>query len=293
MTDFKKLLDSLIASTSLPEGAIKDAAAKAGDMAGTAGGIAGSVFGQATDGLKDAAAKANEATGASDKIANAKAKAGIDFDTSDLFDQAKGIVRDNKVQAGLVLGGLGALMLGTEKGRRVTGGAAKIGGAALIGGLAYQAFQNYKDGKPLVDLGSGEAQSPLALPAPSTGFALDDQSEADSKLYLRAMIAAAAADAKISEDERNKITFGLREAGMDSDAAKIIEAEFNQPASIEELAAGAGSPEVASQVYTAARLTIEPDTEPERSFLINLAAALNIEPELAAHLDAESARAKA
>ena len=46
------------------------------------------------------------------------------------------------------MGGLGGLVLGTKAGRAMAGSAIKLGALALIGGLAYQAIQNYQQGKP-------------------------------------------------------------------------------------------------------------------------------------------------
>jgi uncharacterized membrane protein YebE (DUF533 family) len=54
-----------------------------------------------------------------------------------------------------------------------------------------------------------------------------------------------------------------------------------------------GSREQALQVYTAARLAIDPDTEGERTFLAELARALRLEGELASHVDAAARSASA
>ena len=51
-------------------------------------------------------------------------------------------------------------------------------------------------------------------------------------------------------------------------------------------------PEFASQVYTAARLTIEPDTEAEQSFLSRLGQALSLDGSMVEHLDAAAVSAK-
>jgi uncharacterized membrane protein YebE (DUF533 family) len=106
------------------------------------------------------------------------------------------------------------------------------------------------------------------------------------------MIAAAAADSQIDEAERMRITLGLREAGLESEAADFLENEFKNPVSVDVLAAGADSPEFASQVYTAARLTIEPDTEAEQSFLSKLGQALSLDGSIVEHLDAAAVSAK-
>jgi len=47
------------------------------------------------------------------------------------------------------------------------------------------------------------------------------------------------------------------------------------------------------QVYTAARIAVTVDSPAEKQFLTSLAQALNIDPKLAAHIDATAASAAA
>jgi uncharacterized membrane protein YebE (DUF533 family) len=47
--------------------------------------------------------------------------------------------------------------------------------------------------------------------------------------------------------------------------------------------------EAAAQIYTAARLAIDPDTADEQSFLADLAGGLELDAELVAHIDAAAA----
>lgn len=54
---------------------------------------------------------------------------------------------------------------------------------------------------------------------------------------------------------------------------------------MEELAAAATTPERAAQVYSTARLAIEPDTAEERDFLKRLADALKLAPALRTEID--------
>lgn len=48
---------------------------------------------------------------------------------------------------GLAAGGLAGLLLGTKKGRKMAGSAAKIGGVAVLGGLAYKAYNDWQASK--------------------------------------------------------------------------------------------------------------------------------------------------
>jgi len=57
------------------------------------------------------------------------------------------------------------------------------------------------------------------------------------------------------------------------------------PASIDDLAGAVTSPEVAVQVYAAARMSIDPDTGEEQGFLTELASKLGIDADLAQHIE--------
>ena len=72
-----------------------------------------------------------------------------------MLAQLKELIANNQLGAGAALGGLGTLVLGTGTGRSLAGSAIKLGGLALIGGLAYKAYQNYQQGQPAADGGSG------------------------------------------------------------------------------------------------------------------------------------------
>ena len=111
-------------------------------------------------------------------------------------------------------------------------------------------------------------------------------------LVLRAMIAAAACDGVIDNEERSRIVGGLQHAGLDVHAAKFLDDEFARPATIADLAAAAGSDALKAQVYTAARIAIDPDTMKEKAFLMNLAVALGLDEGLVAQIDAGASAAK-
>jgi uncharacterized membrane protein YebE (DUF533 family) len=295
MFDARKLLDAMVAGNAQSAnadpakpkdifgdliGKLQQGAGKAG--LGNAADIAKQVFGQATSGVKDAAGKIEQSTGAGAKIDDLVKQLSGGQGAGDLIAKAKEMIAKNPTAAGALAGVLGGILLGTKTGRGVTWDAAKLGGLVLVGGLAYKAYQNYQQGKPVLDSGSAPA------PAPSgSGFEADRQSNDDALLYLRAMIAAAAADGVVDADERERIIGGLQRIGIDSEAAKFLDVEFARPASPAELAAQARSAETKAQVYTAARMTIDPDRPAERHWLANLAGALGLDPGLVAHIDAE------
>jgi uncharacterized membrane protein YebE (DUF533 family) len=111
-------------------------------------------------------------------------------------------------------------------------------------------------------------------------------------LYIRAMIAAAAAGGTVTPTERSRITDALQQAGHSADAAQFLNKELAKPATVAELAAGASTPEVAVQVYTAARLAAEPGSASERAFLSQLASALKLDPGLVRTIDATTSANK-
>ncbi|MFT5510543.1 MAG: uncharacterized membrane protein YebE (DUF533 family) [Hyphomicrobiaceae bacterium] len=195
--------------------------------------------------------------------------------------QLSDFIANNKVGAGAALGGLGALIFGTQTGRSIAVSAAKLGALAVVGGLAYKAYQNYSQGQPM---GSGSAE-PEAAPA-GTGFAADEVSNEAAVTYIRGMIAAAAADGRIDAAEQSQIIDTLSQQGLDAAAEEFLANELNNPASIDDLVAGVTNQTEALQLYTATRVAVEPDTGAEQQFLAVLADRLGISADLRAHVDA-------
>jgi uncharacterized membrane protein YebE (DUF533 family) len=319
MFDAKKLLDALVSAgsqaTSQPGqqggaaggglggllgsvlGQVTQGAQNAGQTAGGAGGglggMLGSVLGQLGQGAQNAGQQAGglagqagqAASGAMDQLQGRLAGT----QAGDLLNRAREFAGQNQMLTGAGLGGLAALVLGSKTGRSVVGSAAALGGLALIGGLAYKAYQNHQAGGPIM----GDASTP-ALPAPAgSGFEPEAASNETAILLIRAMIAAAASDGLVDAAERQAIIGGLTEAGFDPEGNAWLEHEMANPASFEDIAAAASTPELAAQVYTAARLAIEPDTQHEVDFLANLGASLNLDQQLVAEIDLAAAGVKA
>ena len=172
----------------------------------------------------------------------------------------------------LALGGLGALagaLMGG--GRRSVGGAMGGGVMALLGAIAFQALKGRGDQKPRV---------PLGLQAPQTE-AEQKELETHSELILKAMINAAKADGRIDEDEIRRIIGKLQESGVDAEAQQYVMMEMQKPMETEKLVAAVqGQPELAAEMYGASLLAIEVDTPAEKSYLDQLAAGLNLHPEV-------------
>lgn len=242
------------------------------------------VLGQATSGVREGAGRLDEMTDASGRAREAIGQA-TGQSPEELIAKLKDLIANNRVGAGAALGGLGALILGTQAGRSLAGTAVRLGGLALIGGLAYKAYQNYQQGLPPLG-GRQPTQQGLTAAPRGSGFEPDAVTHESATLYVRAMIAAAAADGRIDAKEQQKILGGLQQAGLDREAQQFLAKEINNPATVEELAAGVSSGQEALQVYTAARIAVDLDTDAEHEFLDQLAEALGVDEGLAAQVDA-------
>ncbi len=281
MFDAKTILDALVASASENTTAARQ---KANELGATdLGSTLRDVFGQATDGVRDGASQISDKTGAGDALNGMLEQFG-GGSADELLGRAKEWAGDNKAAAGGILGGLGALVLGTRTGRGLATGAAKAGALALIAGLAYKAYQNQQAGRPLISRGEGDVPD---LPPSGSEFDVAQVTNDDAKLYLRAMIAGAASDGHIDDEERKAIMGGVRSAGMGDEAANFLEDEFGWPATAEDLALDVKTPEQAAQVYTAARMTIGGENAAEQAFLDELSERLKIDAGYIEHIDAE------
>lgn len=246
--------------------------------------ILGKVLTQATQGVQEGAGRVGEATGATDALRQVVS----DPKAQELFAKAKELIAQNQLAAGAAAGSLGGLVLGTKTGRSVAAGAVKVGAIAMIGGLAYKAYQNYQDGKPLI---TGAA--PASPPPAGSGFEPSAVTNDTATRLIQAMIAAAAADGQVDAGEQAKIMGNLKQSNFGNEAETFLAAEIKNPKSPEQLASGVTSAEEAAQIYTAARLAVSASAPAEKQFLSALAAALNIAPKLAAHIDATATGAAA
>ena len=201
----------------------------------------------------------------------------------DKAGQAVQMAKDNPLAAGAIA----AVLLGTGPGRKIAGSAVKLGGLAAIGGLAYQAYQNYKNGQ--APEASAEQQPELLPPPADTGFHPSQmpQGEAEFALTLiRAMIAAAKADGHIDDDERKKISDRLALSGIGSEAEEFLSEELAKPSNLDELVAAAKTDAQKVELYTASRLAVTTDTRAERGYLDLLAGRLNLPDTLVDHIEA-------
>jgi|YNPBryunderm2012_1023409.scaffolds.fasta_scaffold01409_7 uncharacterized membrane protein YebE (DUF533 family) len=100
---------------------------------------------------------------------------------------------------------------------------------------------------------------------------------------IRAMIAAAKSDGRITDAERERLLDRIGCAEFDPDVMDWISREFRAPLDLEAVAAGAaGSRRRAVELYIASVEAVDLDQEAEFAWLEALAAKLGLEPELVA-----------
>ncbi|SEA20276.1 DUF533 domain-containing protein [Rubrimonas cliftonensis] len=194
----------------------------------------------------------------------------------DLLGQlAGGAARGAAPSGGGSAGGGLADVLGSLLGG---GGAARggAGGSALLmlAGMALSALRE----------GGGAAAAPAARLAPEEAAAVVDADAA--RLVLRAMASAAKADGKLDAEEVRRLTAEVGKDGATQEEVDFINAEIARPVDVAGLAAAARTPVQAAQIYAASIAAVEIDTEAERAYLRELAAALRLDRGAVAHLHA-------
>lgn len=178
-----------------------------------------------------------------------------------------------KVGGGAALGGILSMILGRSGGASL----AKLGSLAVLGNLAYQAYKNYQKSQQNTQPNISENAFDV----------LNSSSHVDAgELILRTMIAAAAADGEITEDEKQTIA---NEAGNNPELAQWLEQEIQNPISINEIAHLVGNDTaLASNVYLAARLVSKDLSRKEIIFLADLAQALGLDDALVEQLEKQA-----
>ncbi|WP_226456868.1 tellurite resistance TerB family protein [Pseudomonas sp. AF03-9] len=211
------------------------------------------------------------------------------MNTSDLLEQ---LLRAGQAGGASSGGGLGGLLGGLLKGTR-TGNASAGGGLGdLLGGLggmnyaalaslgmmafqAYQAWQSQQASKPQAAFQTADQ---LAGP----------EAEAHSHAVLRALIAAAKADGRIDEKEQQMISNELRQHTDDTQLQQWLDTEVAKPLDAADFAEFAGDPAVAAEVYLASVMLVDDQQDAERNYLDDLAAQLQLDPQLQLHLERQA-----
>lgn len=186
---------------------------------------------------------------------------------------------------GMLAGGVLGLLLGDKRVRKFGGKALTYGGAAALGALAFRAYSNWQQQKAA----AGAAPAPVAQPAQFLPAPAEDHSRA----VLKALIAAAKSDGHIDARERSLIEEKLASLADDPALRSWIDQEVARPLDPAEVAAAAGSMEVASEMYLVSVLAVDSESFMERAYLDALATQLKLPAELKVQLEAEAKQALA
>ena len=182
-----------------------------------------------------------------------------------ILNKVGGAVGGNKT---LAVGGLSALLgslLGG--GKKAATGALGGGLMALLAAMAMNALQNS---------GKSTGKVPVGLLAPETEEEQRDL-EIGAEVVVAAMINAAKSDGRIDKEEYRLITGKLQEAGVSQEDMYYIIEELQKPMNTDWIIrAGKASPELAAQIFAATLMTIEVDTQAEKTYLRELSSGMGL-----------------
>ncbi|PMY59784.1 MULTISPECIES: tellurite resistance TerB family protein [Pseudomonas] len=186
---------------------------------------------------------------------------------------------------GGLLGGLlggsglgGATSGGAPQGR--SGGGMNYAALASLGMMAFQAYQAWQRQQQ-----SAAPQQALRTVDQLAGPEVEEHSHA----ILRALIAAAKADGRIDEQEKQLISAEIGRHTDDPQLQQWLDDEVARPLDAADVAqSAAGEPGMAAEMYLASVMLVDDQQDAERSYLDELAAALRIDPELQLHLEQQA-----
>jgi uncharacterized membrane protein YebE (DUF533 family) len=183
-------------------------------------------------------------------------------------------------------GGLGGALGGALGGGGGGGGTqSRSGGSnyaalASLGMMAYQAYQAWQR--------SQASAAPQQIPQTANLLA-GPEVEEHSHAVLRALIAAAKADGEIDDREQQMINVEISKHTDDPQLQQWFETEVAKPLDANEVARAANDdPAVAAEMYLVSVILVNDQQGAERSYLDELAAALQIDPDLQVHLEQQA-----
>lgn len=182
---------------------------------------------------------------------------------------------------------------GSLLGGMSTGAKAQLG-MGLVG-IAIAAYEHYsKQNQGPASSGTSPSPAPPTSPqslAPMPKSSLGASAPApasstrtaDAMLLVQAMVAAAAADGVIDDEERAQMLKRATDAGFDEETRRFLEAELANPKSLAVIIASA-RPELATDIYAASCAAIVADTDAERAYLETLGRRLGLSEEARAEI---------
>lgn len=180
---------------------------------------------------------------------------------------------------GGLLGGLlggGSGMGGATQTR--SGGGTNYAALASLGMMAFQAYQAWQ---------SSQAAAPQQAPR-TVDLLSGPEVEDHSHAVLRALIAAAKADGRIDDAEKQMISTEIGRYTDDPELQQWLDDEVARPLDPADVAQSATDPAIAAEMYLASVMLVDDQQDAERNYLDELAAALQIDPDLQVHLEQQA-----
>jgi uncharacterized membrane protein YebE (DUF533 family) len=180
---------------------------------------------------------------------------------------------------GGLLGGLlggGSPMGGAPQGR--SAGGTNYAALASLGMMAFQAYQAWQ---------RSQASAPQEAPR-TVDLLAGPEAEEHSHAILRALIAAAKADGRIDDAEKQMISTEIGRHTDDPQLQQWLDDEVAKPLVAGDVAQSATDPGMASEMYLASVMLVDDQQDAERNYLDELAAALQIDPALQLHLEQQA-----
>ena len=180
-------------------------------------------------------------------------------------------------------GGLGGALGGALGGGGSTqgrSGGTNYAALASLGMMAFQAYQAWQR--------SQASAAPQQVPQTANLLA-GPEVEEHGHAVLRALIAAAKADGEIDDREQQMISGEISKHTDDPQLQRWFDDEVSKPLDANEVAQAAkGDPAMAAEMYLVSAILVDDQHDAERSYLDELAAALQIDPELQVHLEQQA-----
>jgi len=179
------------------------------------------------------------------------------------------------------LGGLGGLLGGAPAGGTTqarSGGGMNYAALASLGMAAFQAYQAWQRQQASAPQQAIQTVDQLEGP----------EAEAHSHGVLRALIAAAKADGRIDEQEKEMISAEIGRHTDDPQLQQWLDAEVAKPLDAADFAEYANDPAIAAEIYLASVMLVDDQQDAERNYLDDLAGQLQIDPQLQVHLEQQA-----
>ncbi|MFJ5256693.1 tellurite resistance TerB family protein [Pseudomonas sp. NPDC088414] len=179
-------------------------------------------------------------------------------------------------------GGLGGALGGAlgGSGTQSRSGGTNYAALASLGMMAFQAYQAWQR--------SQASAAPQQIPQTANLLA-GPEVEEHGHAVLRALIAAAKADGEIDAREQQMINNEISKHTDDPQLQQWFESEVAKPLDANEVATAANDdPAMAAEMYLVSVILVDDQQDAERNYLDELAAALQIDPQLQVHLEQQS-----